>query len=122
VTDDPFPRWPPDWVEDHELEVEEVVEPGDGLELVSAVRDDGRVMLTVGWPGGRRYLIVEPVGLSAPEALRIGEPAEDPELARAVEGLWSGALKLAKQLVDGEVPVPAPPSGGRRRPWRRGQG
>jgi hypothetical protein len=120
---DPYPRWPPDWVEDHELTTEEVVTPGDGLELISAVRDDGRVLLSVGWPGGRRYLIVEPVGLDAPRALRIGEPAEDPEVARAVEGLWSGALKLAKQLIDGEVPVPGSGgAGGRRRPWRRGQG
>jgi hypothetical protein len=116
---DPYPRWPPDWVEDHELTTEEVVTPGDDLELVSAVRDDGRVLLSVGWPGGRRYLIVEPVGLDAPRALQIGEPSEDPDVARAVAGLWNGALKLAKGLIDGEVPVPGTKAG-RRRPWRRG--
>ncbi len=119
---DTFPRWPPDWVEDHELEAEETVDAGSGVQLVTAVRDDGRVLMSVVWPDGRRYLVVEPVGLSTPEALRIGDPPSDPELARAVDGLWNGALKLAKGLIDGEIPVPGTPTPGRRRPWRRGEG
>jgi hypothetical protein len=109
VSDDLFPRWPPEWLEDHELELEEAgTEPAD-VQLVSAMRSDGQVLVSVTWPGGRRYLRVDPSGDEDPEALRIGEPAEDPDVARMVEGVWSQALKLAKQLIDGDVELPPEP-------------
>ncbi|HEX6391238.1 MAG TPA: hypothetical protein VFZ89_17380 [Solirubrobacteraceae bacterium] len=104
---DPFPQWPPDWVEDHELAAEQVVAATDDVSLTSALRTDDRLLLSVSWPGGRRWMLVDPVGNHAPEALRIGERAEDGEVARLVEGLWSQALTLAKRLMDGDLTAEA---------------
>lgn len=113
---DPFPAWPSAWLEDHTVAAEEVVAADHGVELVSALRNDGQVLLSVRWPGGRRYMLVDPVGGGVPLALRSGEKAEDAEAARLVEGLWSQALTLAKRLIDGEdLLPPEPPEGKRRR-------
>jgi len=117
---DPFPRWPPDWLDEHDLAAEEVLAQSADVALASGLRKDGQVLLSVSWPGGRRYLLVDPIGNDAPRALRVGERAEDPEIGRTVDGLWSQALKLAKQLIDGETELPAPePPERRRGRWRR---
>lgn len=122
---DAFPRWPDDWLEDYTLATEEAVAASAEVEFLSALRSDGSVLFSVTWPEGRRYMLVDPIGNVAPQALRVGERSEDAEVARSVEGVWSGALALAKQLVDGEVD---PPSAGgeddtsRRGRWRRGNG
>jgi hypothetical protein len=117
--DDLFiPLWPPAWVEDHTLGDEQMVAAGDDVNLMSAVRSDERVLLSVSWPGGRRYLMIDPRGDAPPEAFRAGEPSEDSDLARSIDAMWSQALKLAKQILDGEVPgVEQPPE--KRRRWRR---
>ncbi len=128
MTDEHLPAWPPAWIEDHDLAAEQVVAASDEVQLASALRADDRILMSVSWPGGRRYLLIDPVGAQPAEALRVGELAEDPETARAIDGLWSRALTLAKQIMDGELEMPGPDSGGadesprRRRPWRRGQG
>jgi len=121
---DTFPRWPPDWIEDHEVAVEQVVAQSEQVALASAMRADGQVLLSLSWPGGRRYLLVDPIGNHPPQALRIGEEAEEPSLRRGVDRLWSQALGIAKQLIDGELeqPEPEPDEEPRRRRWRRGQG
>lgn len=129
MSDDDFPRWPPDWIEDHALDQEDTIAAEGDVSLASAVREDGQVLVSASWPGGIRYLRVDPFGTEGPEALRAGVKSEDPEVARTVEGFWSQALTLAKQLIDGDVrlPDPAPPreddgEDGRRsgrRPWRR---
>lgn len=121
---DPFPRWPPDWLEDHDVAVEQVVAQSDDVSLASAMRSDGQVLMSLSWPGGRRYLLVDPVGNDAPRALRIGEDSEEPGLRSGVDRLWSQALGIAKQLIDGELeqPAPDPDAEPRRRRWRRGQG
>jgi hypothetical protein len=105
---DDFPRWPPDWVEDHDLATEETVAATDEVSLTSALRNDDRLLMAVSWPGGRRYMLVDPVGNDAPQALRIGERAEDAEVASLVEGLWSQALTIAKRIMDGELPAMPP--------------
>jgi hypothetical protein len=117
--DDLFiPLWPPAWVEDHTLSDEQLVAAGDDVRLMSALRSDQRVLLSVSWPGGRRYLMIDPEGDAAPEAFRAGETSADPDLARAIDAMWSQALKLAKQILDGELPSgEEPPT--RRRRWRR---
>lgn len=102
MTTDEFPRWPPEWVEDRELATEEVLQAAEGVELTSALSGDDRILLSVSWPGGRRYMLVDPVGNEAPRALRIGEVAEDPQTARLIDLLWSRALELAKRLTDGD--------------------
>lgn len=128
MTDDHLPAWPPDWVEDHDLAAEQVVAASADVELASALRADDRILMSVSWPGGRRYLLIDPVGAQPAQALRAGDLAEDPEIARAVDGLWSRALTLARQIMDGELEMPGPDASGddepprRRRPWRRGQG
>lgn len=112
-----IPLWPPAWVEDHTVSDEQLVATGDDVKLMTAVRSDERALLSVSWPGGRRYLMIDPRG-APPEAFRAGEVAADAGLARAIDAMWSQALLLAKQIMDGELPVPdeQPP---KRRGWRR---
>jgi hypothetical protein len=117
--DDIFiPLWPPPWVDDYALSDEQLVAAGEDVKLMSAVRSDERVLLSVSWPGGRRYLMIDPHGDEAPEAFRAGETSTDPDLARSIDAMWSQALLLAKQIEDGELPTPdgQPP---KRRRWRR---
>ena len=117
--DDIFiPLWPPAWVEDHTLSDERLVAAWDEVKLMSAVRSDERVLLSVSWPGGRRYLMIDPHGEGAPEAFRAGAPSSDSDLARSIDAMWSHALKLAKQILDGELPsLEERPE--KRRRWRR---
>ena len=117
--DDIFiPLWPPAWVEDHTLSDEQLVAAGDDVKLMSAVRSDERVLLSVSWPGGRRYLMIDPHGDGAPEAFRAGTASTDTDLARSNDAMWSQALKLAQQILDGELPsVDQRPNKLRR--WRR---
>src|SRR4051794_8101913 len=115
-----IPLWPPAWVADHTLSDEQLVAAGEDVRLMSAVRSDQRVLLSVSWPGGRRYLMIDPGGDSAAEAFRAGTLSTDPDLARAIDAMWSQALLLAKQIEDGELPTPDEPQGKRRR-WRRGE-
>jgi hypothetical protein len=118
--DDLFiPLWPPAWLEDHSLNDEQLVAAGEDVKLMSALRSDERVLLSVSWPGGRRYLMIDPSGEGAPEAFRAGALSEDPDLARSIDAMWSQALQLAKQIQDGELPEPDEQQGKRRR-WRRG--
>src|SRR2546423_4896239 len=117
VMDDLFiPLWPPAWVEDHTLSEEQLVAAGEDVRLMSALRSDERVLLSVSWPGGRRYLMIDPHGDAAPEAFRAGETSTDPDLARTIDAMWSQALKLAKQIQDGVGPAldDEPP---KRRRW-----
>jgi hypothetical protein len=117
--DDLFiPLWPPAWVADHTLSDEQLVAAGEDVKLMSAVRSDDRVLLSVSWPGGRRYLMIDPHGEAAPEAFRAGATSEAPDLARSIDAMWSQALKLAKQILDGELPVLEEPPKKTRR-WRR---
>ena len=117
--DDLFiPLWPPAWVEDHTLSDEQLVAAGEDVKLMSALRSDERVLLSVSWPGGRRYLMIDPHGEAAPEAFRAGETSTDAGLARSIDAMWSQALHLAKQILDGELPALEEPPGKRRR-WRR---
>jgi hypothetical protein len=115
-----IPLWPPPWVEDHELSDEQLIAAGEDVKLMSAVRSDQRVLLSVSWPGGRRYLMIDPEGDAAAEAFRAGTPAADTELARGIDAMWSQALLIAKQIMDGELPLPDEPSPKRRRWGRRG--
>ena len=117
--DDLFiPLWPPAWVEDHILSDEQLVAAGEDVRLMSAVRSDQRVLLSVSWPGGRRYLMIDPSGDGPPEAFRAGETSEDSDLARSIDAMWSQALQLAKQILDGDLPsLDEPPRKPRR--WRR---
>src|SRR4051812_8464926 len=105
--DDLFiPLWPPAWVEDHTLEDEQLVEAAEDVSLMSAVRSDQRVLLSVSWPGGRRYLMIDPLGDAAPEAFRAGATSTDSDTARAIDAMWSQALLLAKRIMDGDLPAP----------------
>jgi hypothetical protein len=113
-----IPLWPPAWVDDHDVSDEQLIAAGDDVKLMSGVRSDQRVLLSVSWPGGRRYLMIDPEGGAAAEAFRAGEPSADPDLARAIDAMWSQALGLAKQMMDGELPLPEDPSRKRGR-WRR---
>jgi hypothetical protein len=121
---DAFPRWPPDWLDEHDLSTEEELGQVGEVEFLTGLRSDGQVLMSVTWPEGRRYMLVDPVGNEGPRALRVGEKSEDPDVARMVEGVWSQALSLAKQLIDGDIQSITPPAPGRsgRRGWRRGQG
>jgi hypothetical protein len=114
-----IPLWPPDWVEDHDVADEQLVAAGDDVRLMSAVRSDQRVLLSVSWPGGRRYLMIDPEGGAAAEAFRAGEPSEDSELARGIDAMWSQALRLAKQIMDGELPAFDVEQPRKRRGWGR---
>jgi hypothetical protein len=117
--DDLFiPLWPPAWVEGYTLSDEQLVAAGEDVRLMSALRSDERVLLSVSWPGGRRYLMIDPHGDAAAEAFRAGTPSSDTEFARAIDAMWSQALGLAKQIQDGELPAVDPPPDKRRR-WRR---
>ena len=116
--DDLFiPLWPPAWLEDHTLSDEQLVAAGEDVKLMSAVRSDQRVLLSVSWPGGRRYLMIDPDG-GAAEAFRAGATSTDPDVARAIDAMWSQALQLAKQIQDGELPTLDDQSR-KRRGWRR---
>ena len=84
---------------------------------MSAVRSDQRVLLSVSWPGGRRYLMIDPQGGAAAEAFRSGETSADSDFARSIDAMWSQALQLAKQILDGELPAVGEPPKQRRR-WR----
>jgi hypothetical protein len=115
--DDLFlPLWPPAWVEDHTLSDEQLVDAAEDVKLMSAVRSDQRVLLSVSWPGGRRYLMIDPNGDAAPEAFRAGATSTDADTARSIDALWSQALALAKRILDGELPAPDEP---RRKRWGR---
>jgi hypothetical protein len=114
-----IPLWPPAWVEDHDLTDEQLVAAGEDVRLMSALRSDQRVLLSVSWPGGRRYLMVDPEGGAAAEAFRAGDSPADTELGRAIDAMWSQALQLAKQMMDGELPAPEEPPRKRRRWGRR---
>ena len=115
--DDLFiPLWPPPWVEDHTLTDEQFVAAAEDVKLMSAVRSDERVLLSVSWPGGRRYLMIDPLGDGAPEAFRAGATSEDADTARSIDALWSQALQLAKRILDGELPAPVEEP---RKRWRR---
>ena len=117
--DDIFiPLWPPAWVEGYSLGDEQLVAAGDDVRLMSAVRSDERVLLSVSWPGGRRYLMIDPHGDGAPEAFRAGATSTDSELARSIDAMWSQALRLAKRILEGELPSLDQPPNERRR-WRR---
>jgi hypothetical protein len=117
--DDLFiPLWPPAWVEDHTLSDEQLVAAGEDVKLMSAVRSDQRVLLSVSWPGGRRYLMIDPHGGAAAEAFRAGAPSTDSDFARSIDAMWSQALQLAKQILEGEPPsLDQRPN--KRRRWRR---
>jgi hypothetical protein len=120
--DDLFiPLWPPAWLEGYELSDEQLVAAGEDVKLMSALRSDQRVLLSVSWPGGRRYLMIDPDGEGAPEAFRAGAISTDSELARGIDAMWSQALRLAKQIQDGELPaVPEPGEPPQKRSrWRR---
>jgi hypothetical protein len=120
--DDLFiPLWPPAWLEGYELSDEQLVAAGEDVKLMSALRSDQRVLLSVSWPGGRRYLMIDPDGEGAPEAFRAGAISTDSELARGIDAMWSQALRLAKQIQDGELPaVPEPEEPPQKRSrWRR---
>jgi hypothetical protein len=119
VMDDIFiPLWPPAWVEDYTLSDEQLVAAGEDVKLMSALRSDQRVLLSVSWPGGRRYLMIDPHGDGAAEAFRAGATSTDSDLARSIDAMWSQALQLAKQILDGELPSldERPNTRGR---WRR---
>jgi hypothetical protein len=116
--DDLFiPLWPPAWVDDYTLTDEQLVAAGEDVRLMSAVRSDQRVLLSVSWPGGRRYLMIDPHGGGAAEAFRAGATATDSDFARSIDAMWSQALLLAKQILDGELPALGEPPKKRRR-WR----
>ena len=112
-----IPLWPPPWVDDHELSDEQLIDASEDVKLMSAMRSDQRVLLSVSWPGGRRYLMIDPEGGGAPEAFRAGEPSSDSDLARSIDAMWSQALALAKQILDGELPALGEEPKKRRR-WR----
>ena len=119
VVDDIFiPLWPPAWVEDYSLSDEQLVAVAEDVKLMSALRSDQRVLLSVSWPGGRRYLMIDPHGDGAAEAFRAGATSTDSDLARSIDAMWSQALLLAKQILEGELPsLDERPN--KRRRWRR---
>jgi hypothetical protein len=116
-----IPLWPPAWVEDHALSDEQLIDASEDVKLMSAVRSDQRVLLSVSWPGGRRYLMIDPGGEAPAEAFRAGAVSSDTDLARSIDAMWSQALRLAKQIMDGEVPAleEEPEQPPKRRRWRR---
>lgn len=116
-----LPDWPPDWIEDFPITAEQVLLDQGGVTFTTATRADEWILFAARWPGGRRWLLADPSGEVPPEALRAGELAEDPEVARVVEAVWSQALTLTKRLLDGDFELPGDEPQGKRRPWRRGQ-
>ena len=111
------------WVNDNlltsaaTLSDEQLVAAGEDVKLMSAVRSDKRVLLSVSWPGGRRYLMIDHHGGSPAEAFRAGATSTDSEFARSIDAMWSQALQLAKQILDGELPALGEPPR-KRRGWR----
>jgi hypothetical protein len=63
--------------------------------------------------------MVDPGGDGAPEAFRVGAPSTDADVARSIDAMWSQALQLAQQILDGELPAPDEQPKKRRRLWRR---
>ena len=117
--DDLFiPLWPPAWLEDHTVSDEQIVEAAEDVRLMSAVRSDERVLLSVSWPGGRRYLMIDPTGTPRPRPSAPARRRQTRTLARSIDAMWSQALQLAKRILDGELPSPDEPPRKRRR-WRR---
>ena len=115
--DDLFiPLWPPAWVRDYTVSDEQCVAGAQDVKLMSAIRSDERVLLSVSWPAGRRYLMIDPHGEAAAEAFRAGTTETDPDTARLIDAMWSQALRLAKRIVDGELATPVRQP---RRRWRR---
>jgi hypothetical protein len=49
--------------------------------------------------------MVDAAGDAPPEALRAGDAPANTELARAIDAMWSQALRVAKQIMDGELPT-----------------
>jgi hypothetical protein len=45
--------------------------------------------------------------------------SEDTDLARSIDAMWSQALRLAKQIMDGEVPALWEEQPRKRRRWGR---
>src|SRR4051794_11728047 len=118
--DDLFiPLWPPAWVSEYTLSDEQFVAAAEDVKLMSAARSDERILLSVSWPGGRRYLMIDPHGDAAAEALRAGPTATDPDIARSIDAMWSQGLHLAKRIKDGELAAPLVEQ--RRRRWPRPQ-
>jgi hypothetical protein len=62
--------------------------------------------------------MIDPHG-GAPEAFRAGTTSSDSEFARSIDAMWSQALQLAKQVLDGELPALGEQPKKRRR-WRGG--
>lgn len=115
-----LPEWPPDWVEDFPVTAEQVLLDQAGVRFTTATRADNWVLFSARWATGRRWLLADPSGEEPPAALRAGELAEDPEVARVVEAVWSQALTLTKRLLDGDFELPDDTPRGKRRPWHRG--
>jgi hypothetical protein len=95
----------------HPVEVRHVLVVGFG-EL-------GAELAVVSWPGGRRYVMIDPDGDGAPEAFRAGATSTDSDLARFIDAMWSQALRLAKQILEGELPSLDERPNKRRRSRRR---
>ena len=53
----------------------------------------------------------------AAEAFRAGATSTDSDFARSIDAMWSQALQLAKQILDGELPALGERPKKRRR-WR----
>src|SRR4051794_5243442 len=101
--DDLFiPLWPPAWLEDHTLSDEQLVAASEDVKLMTALRSDQRVLLSGPGPGARRSLMIARAGDPAPEAFRAGATSTDAALARPIDAMWSQALRLAKQIQDGD--------------------
>ena len=121
-----LPPWPPDWVETWPLGETITLGVTDGVVLISAERADGQVLMALTWPEGRRWIRIDPSGEEPPETFRAGELAEDNQLARQIDALWSQALRVAKMLIDGEADklaelvAQAQGEEPKKRFWRRG--
>jgi hypothetical protein len=48
--------------------------------------------------------MIDPQGDGAPEAFRAGATSTDPDVARSIDAMWSQALQLANQILEGELP------------------
>lgn len=120
---DAFPRWPEAWLEEKPIAGEQVLAAAEGLELRTALRGDGHMLFALTWPGGVRWMLIDPIGNDAPVALRAGERPEDGETARMVEGVWSQALEMAKRIIDGDLEAPtAVEAEGQKKKRRWGRG
>ena len=91
----------------HTLSDEQLVAAGEDVKLMSALRSDERVLLSVSWPGWPAVPTMHRLRTAntAPEAFRAGATSTDTELARSIDAMWSQALHLAKQILDGELPL-----------------